>query len=112
EVAAVFATNEPDRAEVDRFADGSVEVRLYRIAPVLAGPDGNGNGRLRADQYFVRRYLPAETHEIRLHMMDGADNVVIRGGARESMLVRAIGGKGADVLVDSSVVTDDDDATI
>jgi hypothetical protein len=124
EYAVVYATKEPERAEVQRNADGSVDVRLYRAAPAVVQRHGgeNGNGNAQASAYFTRRYLPSETAEIRIYMQDGDDRVIVRGAAQQSILVRVVGGDGADVLVDSSTVAggdithfyaeDDDDVVV
>ncbi|MBR9988865.1 MAG: hypothetical protein KFH98_03865 [Gemmatimonadetes bacterium] len=89
--ADVHATDESDYAEVARLADGSVEVRLS--VPGSA-------------PYFQRRFIPAETREIRLYLMGGDDEVIVRGTASFSIPVRVIGGAGDDVMVDSSRVAD------
>jgi hypothetical protein len=114
--ADVHATAEPELAEVERLADGSVEVRLYApdaaaeesVAAVSPGPPSDGVQPApvaTADApFFQRRFLPTETREIRLYMLGGDDAVRVSGSAEESIRVRVIGGGGDDVLVDSSTV--------
>jgi hypothetical protein len=92
----VHATDKPEIAEVERFADGSVEVRIARRDKATDMP--------RAAPYFRRRFLPAETREVRLFLHGGDDHAVVRGAAGHSVRVRVIGGGGDDVLVDSSSV--------
>ncbi len=89
----VHATDAAERADVQRFADGSVEVTIRRA-------DGTGVG----SPYFRRRFLPNETSEIRLMMHGGDDCVVVGGAAQRSILVRVVGGGGSDLLTDSSSV--------
>ena len=85
----VHATDEAERADVVRNGDGSVEVALFD----------------RGDRapYYRRRFVPAETREIRLYLHGGDDHAVIRGSAPRSIQVRLIGGGGDDVLADSSM---------
>lgn len=111
--ADVHATAENELAEIERLADGSVDVRLYGpaaaaerpVAAVSPSPPVNGvqySGD--AVPYFQRRFLPHETREIRLYMLGGDDDVRVSGNAEESIRVRVIGGGGNDVLVDESSV--------
>lgn len=85
----VHATDQAERAEVDRRADGSVELRLY--------PSPGSN-----DPYFRRRFLAGETREVRVFLHGGDDHAAARGAAAPSIQVRLIGGGGDDVLADSS----------
>jgi hypothetical protein len=115
--ADVHATAEPERAEIERLADGSVEVRLYAVdsdsEPLVAAlsprPPSDGvrpsAGMAGAVPWFQRRFLPSETREIRLYMLGGDDAVRMTGYANESIRVRVIGGGGDDALVDSSAVS-------
>lgn len=94
----LFASNENDLAEVERFADGTVGVRLYSERVAKAG------NRSEWAPAFDRRFVPSETHEIRIFMSGGNDRVVVRGTAEHSIKVRVIGGDGDDTLIDSSHV--------
>lgn len=84
----VRGSDEDEVAEVDRHADGSVEVQ------VRAG-EGAAPG-------FRRRFHPAETREVRLYLQGGDDRALVRGTAPGGIRVRIVGGGGDDVLVDSS----------
>lgn len=90
--AEVHGTDQRDRAVIDRLADGSVTVRLYSMEE-----------RAVPEPYFSRRYTPDETREVRVFLHGGADAAMVRGWAPRSILVRVIGGKGDDVMADSSV---------
>ena len=114
--ADVHATAQAERADVERLADGSVEIRLYApsaaaesaVAAVQPSPPGDGvqpSSGAGTIPYFQRRFLPAETREIRLYMLGGDDVVQVSGRAERSIRVRVIGGGGDDVLVDSATVT-------
>ena len=91
EAPEVHATDESEQAEVERIPDGSVVVRLW--APSRG-----------AAPYFKRRFRPAETHEVRLYMHGGDDQVRVYGTAQRGLLVRVIGGGGRDLLQDSGRV--------
>lgn len=85
----VHATDEAERAEVERLADGSVDVRLF------ASPDAR-------TPYFRRRFLSAETREVRVYLHGGDDRATVTGTAPHSIQVRLIGGGGDDELADES----------
>ncbi len=91
----VRATDAPELAEIYRFPGGSVEVRLHAVQEEVPAREA----------YFRRRFLPGETREVRLYLHGGNDRAFVRGAARESLIVRIIGGGGDDVLVDSSRVS-------
>ncbi|HEU0298202.1 MAG TPA: BamA/TamA family outer membrane protein, partial [Longimicrobium sp.] len=84
----VHATDEDDRAQVERFPDGSVELRIFE-----------DDGR---DPYFRRRFVPGETREVRVYLHGGDDQAAITGQAPRSIQVRLIGGGGDDQLSDGS----------
>ncbi|HEX6368796.1 MAG TPA: BamA/TamA family outer membrane protein [Longimicrobium sp.] len=85
----VRATDEAERAEVERLPDGSVDVRLF------GSPDAR-------TPYFRRRFLSSETREVRVYLHGGDDRATVTGTAPRSIQVRLIGGGGDDVLVDES----------
>jgi hypothetical protein len=85
----VRATDEAELAVAERHSDGSVTLRLH--------PDVDGQD----PAYFERRFLPAETREIRVYLRGGDDHGVVRG-AGDGVLVRLIGGGGDDLLADSA----------
>jgi hypothetical protein len=101
EEAVVFGSDEDELAEIDRHADGSVTVRLYREGhrPGEVAAGTNGHQRRAA---WERRFMPAETFEIRVHLERGHDRAVVRGGAARTIDVRIMGGEGDDVLIDST----------
>lgn len=85
----VRATDAAERAEVERLEDGSVDVRLF------GSPDAR-------TPYFRRRFLPAETREVRIYLHGGDDRATVTGTAPRSIQVRLIGGGGDDALTDES----------
>ena len=104
EEAVVFGSDEAERAEIDRHADGSVTVRLFRQAQSasdIAVTNGSDTKGYQAPAW-ERRFLPAETFEIRVHLERGNDYAIVRGQAAGTIDVRIMGGEGDDVLVDST----------
>jgi hypothetical protein len=84
--AEIYGTDEPESAQLLRQADGSVEV-------VLAGATG---------VYFRRRFIPAETEEVRVFLKGGDDRVISEGHGPPEVTVRLVGGEGNDLLDDSA----------
>jgi hypothetical protein len=91
----VHGTDEEDLAEVTRLADGRVRVQLWPL-----DDDGEPDG----DAYFDAAFSPDPTREIRIFLRGGDDRLTIRGDVPGSIRVRAVGGEGDDILVDSSSV--------
>ncbi|HUF49291.1 MAG TPA: hypothetical protein VMN60_00570 [Longimicrobiales bacterium] len=106
--ADVHGTAEAERAEIERYEDGSVEVRLYAgAAAAVIAQDGTVRPappaeRSTATPYFQRRFVPGETREVRVYMHGGDDQVRVTGESSSDILIRVIGGAGDDVLEDVS----------
>ncbi|MEX2583868.1 MAG: BamA/TamA family outer membrane protein [Gemmatimonadota bacterium] len=86
--AAVFGTDERDELRVDRESDGAVTVRL------TSEDEG---------EYYRRRFVPAETREVRIFLQGGDDEAIVAGGGDGGILVRVLGGAGDDRLEDATV---------
>jgi hypothetical protein len=99
----VHGSDQSELAEIRRYADGAVEVSLYRSAPDLVA-SRNGYEVARARRAFYhRRFLPSETEEVRVYLHDGDDRAVVVGpNVNDAIKVRIIGGAGTDELFDSS----------
>lgn len=80
------ATAVDDSARIHLRTDGSAEVT------VAASRDGDA-------PWFRRRFLPDETKELRIHLRDGDDQVLVSGDAPAAMAIRIVGGKGDDRYV-------------
>jgi hypothetical protein len=79
----VFASDDAERLEALRTADGlELRVSVKGAAP-----------------YFVRRFKPGETHEVRVYLEGGDDEAIVRG--QGPVKLRVIGGAGNDRLDDS-----------
>jgi len=87
----VHATDEADRAVVERAPDGSVTVLLYAAGENPA-----------PEPYFRRRFVLAETEEIRIFLHGGDDVARVTGRTERSIPVRVVGGGGDDLLEDLS----------
>jgi hypothetical protein len=113
----VQGSDQDERADIRRFGDGSVEVRVYQVeaAPIAArGVAANGNGnsngnghgnvvRYHEHPFYYRRFRPDETDEVRVYLHGGDDSAVITGpNTKDAIKIRIIGGAGADALIDTS----------
>lgn len=81
----VHGTDAAEVAWVDHGRDG-VEVRLHRADLPEAAP------------HFRRRFVAAETREVRVFLRGGDDRVVVSGAG--AVRVRVLGGAGDDLLED------------
>jgi hypothetical protein len=81
----VYATGAHEIAEIERFDNGEVELRLAPLGE-------------RTAPYFRRRFVPEETSEIRVYLNDGNDRVVATGRGSRGPTVRIVGGNGNDVI--------------
>jgi hypothetical protein len=84
----VFATMEAETAHLDYQPDGGVEVRVGSMA-----------GGREQESWFVRRYLPAETGRIDLHLGGGKDRVVRSGTPSRTIAVHVFDEKGREVAM-------------
>lgn len=102
EDAAIWGSDDDEIGEIDRNADGTVRVRIYRKGEKASSDD-------RDPPVFDRTFSPTETQELYVHMERGDDYVVVRGNVPESIQLRVMGGEGDDVLIDSGNVADGDE---
>ena len=94
EYADVHATDQPDAAEVEHLDADRVAVRLF------TGSEGEPTRSTRP--YFERVFHRSETKEIRVYLKRRPDRAIVRGSGSRAILVRIVGGDGADELADSS----------
>jgi hypothetical protein len=85
----VHGTDRSEFFDVEHLADGEVEVRVAVLQ------DGEPLA-----PYFVRRFRPAETGDVRLYLHGGSDRVLVRGEATHAIRVRAIAGSPDDRVDD------------
>jgi hypothetical protein len=108
----VHGTDESDRVDVYRHADGRVTVTVtdtQRPALIARRPDGTvvttsaGEVVSGAEQpWYGRTFRPGETKEVRVYAGGGDDMAVVHGAANDAITVRVLGDKGNDVLADSA----------
>lgn len=91
----IVGCNTKEIFEVDRLANGHVQVKVFKKAKKKKTP------RL----FFERTFDPKETKEIRLYGLGKDDVFRLKGESKSSILVRIIGGKGEDKIVDESKVS-------
>lgn len=68
-------------------------------------PDGTLTVAARAagaGETYRRRFLPAETREVRIYLHGGDDRLIVRDGGAPGVALRVLGGPGDDRLLDSS----------
>ena len=87
----VYASDDAERAQVVRAADGAVTV--------IVTPSGS------ARPSFVRRFVPGDTREVRVYLRGGDDAAEVTGSGPGDILVRVIGGGGDDRLEDRSTAS-------
>jgi hypothetical protein len=78
--------------EFSDLADSLVAARTEGGALEIALARGDG-------RELLRRFVPAETEEVRLHLGDGADRLVLEGVDRSGVGLRVTGGAGVDGIV-------------
>jgi hypothetical protein len=89
----VVGSNKKEYFKVNRNTDGLVRVTVSNLS------ESKDEGMY---QFYDRTFHPDETDEIRLYGLDGADVFNISGTSPASILVRIMGGPGADKIVDTS----------
>lgn len=89
----IHMTDQEELAEVVQIDDNTTEVRIS-----LRPADGDNSA---PTPYYQRRFHRDETREIRLYLRGGDDKVISRGGQRNRIIFRVIGGPGQDTVDDS-----------
>ncbi len=87
----IHGTNRDERAKIQHFDEGSVEVRLGLVE----------EDQTDGDPYYRRKFSPQETQEVRIYLHEGDDRAVSKGRGTGAIKVRVIGGAGQDVVDDS-----------
>lgn len=91
----VVGTDQKEMYEVERLQNGNTSVEVYGLS--------NDDHSLK-DLLYHREFKLKETKEIRLYGLSGEDRFNIRGKSEKGIRIRVIGGKGSDVVIDSSSV--------
>lgn len=91
----VLGTEERERFVVEHQGNGHTKVTAYNLSK---------NGKTKG-VYFERVFDNSVTRVVNIYGNGSDDEFVIRGNTDRSIKVKAIGGMGKDVFVDSSIVT-------
>ncbi|UII24119.1 hypothetical protein [Fulvivirga ligni] len=91
----ILGSDKEEAFEIIRHENNTTEVNVY---------ESNGSGKKKR-RFYHRVFLPGETKEVRLYGLADDDHFYISGKSNKGPLVRIIGGKGEDVLQDSSKVS-------
>jgi hypothetical protein len=89
----IAGTGQKEIFEINRLNNDSTLVTVCK-------EKNNGSQEI----IFKRVFLKKETHELRLYGFGGNDEFRLNGNVKNGILVRIIGGKGSDQVVDSSSV--------
>lgn len=92
----IFCSDEDDYVEVNRYDDKSTIVSIYRRDKTT----GNSKGH----PFFYKVFDNEITKDLRIHLNDGDDKAYLFGECTEAPVIRIIGGKGKDELIDHSTV--------
>ncbi len=89
----VVGTDEHDLFMVERKENGDTKVTVY-----------SAKKDHQRKKIYSRYFKADETKEIRLYGLKRKDKFIIRGNGKKGMMIRVIGGKGCDTVIDSSGV--------
>jgi hypothetical protein len=92
----IHLSDKPEYVEVTRLDNRRVDVLAWRKDKKSDGPKG--------EPLFHRIFDTDETKEVRMYLHGGDDKAVVTGDVGASLIVRIIGGKGDDELIDESYV--------
>ena len=94
DVIDVVGSHKHERFEISRLDEQRTEVVVYKTTK---------EGEIR-NELFRRMVDTEDTREVRLYGMDGNDQFIINGTVGKGPRIIAVGGAGADLLQDASVV--------
>jgi hypothetical protein len=94
--ADVFCSDEDDYLEVNRLDDKSTIVSVFKREKSSDG----GKGKPLFHKIFDNEI----TKDLRIHLNDGDDKAYVYGECSEAPVIRIVGGKGKDELIDESIV--------
>lgn len=92
---SVYGSDKREYAEITRY-DNGVTVSIYK--------KDKQTGQKKGHPFYYRRFDSEDTDEIRIYLQGGDDTAIISGETENGMIVRVIGGGGADSLIDHSLV--------
>lgn len=90
----VLGSDNRERFEITRIEPHQTRVVVYRLNKDME----------KKEVIYERVFLYPETKEVRLHGLAGRDEFIIKGKSTSGSLLRIVGGRGEDVVVDESRV--------
>jgi hypothetical protein len=90
----VVGSNKREWFDIKRLPEGDVSVRMYNI---------NKQGE-KGKKAYERLFRRSETKFINVYALGGDDKIEVDGDASKSIILRMIGGDGADSLIEASHV--------
>ena len=91
-VADIYCSDEDELVEVTRIDNQQTEVKVTKRKK-----------KNKKDLYY-KIFDNNITNEIRIYLNDGNDKVIVKGEVETSPLVRIIGGRRKDKMIDNSIV--------
>ena len=95
-VVDIYGNKDDDYVEINRIDNNSTRLKIYK--------DIKKNQINKYGPYFEKVFDNNITDEIRIYLLDGDDLVKLTGNVDNGILIRIIGGNGADEIIDSSIV--------
>jgi hypothetical protein len=96
EIVDIYGKEKDDYALIERKNNGQTSVALFE--------KNKKSGLPKGEPYFQKVFDNDLTDEIRIYLLDGDDNVLVKGETDDGPIIRVIGGEGADQFNDSSEV--------
>ena len=93
-VVDIYGSNKKEFAEIEVKNEKELEVRLYKR--------DKSSGEKKGEPFYKKEFSIDYTNEIRLHLLDGDDYVLINGKKDNYILLRVIAGEGKDEINNSS----------
>ena len=87
----IVGTDKKELFEVTRHADNTVLISQFR-----------NNKNNKNELIYERVFKAGETKEIRIYGLGGKDKIVLNGYQKNGPLIRVIGGKGEDTIIDQA----------
>lgn len=92
----LYGSDRPEYLKVNRINDKFTEYSLFNVDEI--------SGQIIFPPFKIGLLDNSITDELRVHLLDGGDKAIINGNVNDGIRVIVDGGKGKDMLVDSSVV--------
>lgn len=87
-VIDVYGSNKNEIAEVNSINDKEVEIKIYK--------KDKQTGAKKGKPFFERKFYSQYTNEIRLNMLNGKDDIIVKGKSGNDLLLRVITQDGYD----------------